>query len=166
MRTLPIAFFFATFVAIALAQDSVPATSACGAERVSFNVKLDKSHPPLPKTEPGKATVVFIQEIGAQHLRIGEHVVGKIGIDGTWVGAVRKNSYFSVPIEPGEHHICLSMESELPEFAHFKAEAGEVYYFRSLYAYEGSNLLLAPVDSDEAKYAIATFPLSVSMPKK
>jgi hypothetical protein len=51
------------------------------------------------------------------------------------------------------------------EFAHFTAEAGKVYYFRWRYM-SGGNLLLAPVDRDEAKYQIAMFPLSVSKPKK
>ncbi len=51
------------------------------------------------------------------------------------------------------------------EFAHFSAEAGKVYYFRWRYLSIGG-LLLAPVDSDEAKYQIAQFPLSISKPKK
>jgi hypothetical protein len=51
------------------------------------------------------------------------------------------------------------------EFAHFTAEAGKVYYLRSRYM-SGGNLLLVPVDSDEAKYQIAIFPLSISEPKK
>jgi len=29
-----------------------------------------------------------------------------LGIDGTWVGAVNDNAYFSVPITPGQHHLC------------------------------------------------------------
>jgi hypothetical protein len=53
-------------------------------------------------------------------------------------------------------------------FAHFTAEAGKVYFlgikgFNS----ESSRLLdIAPIDSDEAKYLIATSPLSVSQPRK
>ena len=137
-KTVLIVFLFA---ASALGQNF---PSACGPENISFNVALDKSLSPLLKTEPGKATIVFIQDIGAQQLKIGGHVIGKFGVDGAWVGAIRNNSYFSMPLEPGEHHICVSVESELPEFAHFTAEAGKVYYFRSLYMYEGSNLLLAP----------------------
>lgn len=157
-------FVFAIFLATsALAQNLPP---ACGPANVSFNVRLNKSQSSPPEQAPGKATIVFIQDIGAQQLRIGGHVIGKFGVDGSWVGAIMNNSYFFVPLEPGEHHICVSVESELPEFVHFTAEAGKVYYFRSLYMYEGSNLLLAPADSDEAAYWIANFPLSVSKPKK
>ena len=158
-----IAFFFATS---ALAQNS---SAACGSENVSFNVTLDKSHPSLPTAAPGKATFVFIQDSGERKFGIGVHVIARIGVDGTWVGAIKDNSYLSVFLEPGEHHICVNLDSDLlgkpVEFAHFTAEAGKVYYFRSRYL-SGGNLLLAPVDSDEAKYQIATFPLSVGKPKK
>ena len=130
---------------------------------------LDRSHSSLPKTEPGKATVVFIQDFGARKFGIGVHVTGRIGVDGSWAGAIKDNSYLSVFLEPGEHHICVNIDSELlgnpVEFAHFTAEAGKAYYFRSRYI-SGGNLLLAPVDSDEAKYQMAMFPLSVSKPKK
>jgi hypothetical protein len=163
VKMVLIAFLFG---ASALAQNS---SSACGSENVSFNVTLDKSHSSLPTAEPGKATVVFIQDFGAQKLGIGVREIGRIGVDGSWVGAIKGNSYLSVFLEPGEHHICVNLDSELlgnpVEFAHFTAEAGKTYYFRSRYT-SGGNLLLAPVDSDEAKYQIAMFPLSVSRPKK
>ena len=154
------------FAASALGQDS---SSACGSENVRFNVTIDKSHSSLPMAEPGKATVVFVQDFGAQKFGIGVRVIGRIGVDGSWVGATKDNSYFSVFLEPGEHHICVNLDSELlgnpVEFAHFTAEAGKVYYFRWRYM-SGGNLLLAPVDSDEAKHQIATFALSVSKIKK
>jgi len=163
VKMVLIALLFATS---ASAQDS---SSACGSENVSFNVTLDRSHSSLPKTEPGKATVVFIQDFGARKFGIGVHVTGRIGVDGSWAGAIKDNSYLSVFLEPGEHHICVNIDSELlgnpVEFAHFTAEAGKAYYFRSRYI-SGGNLLLAPVDSDEAKYQMAMFPLSVSKPKK
>ena len=163
VRMVLVAFLFA---ASALAQNS---SSACGSKNVSFNVTLDKSHSSLPKAGPGKATVVFIQDFGARKFGIGVHVIGRVGVDGSWVGAIKDNSYLSVFLEPGEHHICVNLDSEMlinpVEFAHFTAEAGNVYYFRSRYT-SGDNLLLAPVDSDEANYQIAMFPLSVSKPKK
>ena len=163
VKMVLIAFFFA---ASASAQNS---SSACGSENVSFNVTLDKSHASLPTAEPGKATVVFIQDFGEKKFGIGVRVIGRIGIDGSWVGAIKDNAYLSVFLEPGEHHVCVNLDSELlgkpVEFAHFTAEAGKTYYFRSRYL-SGGSLLLAPVDSDEAKYQIAIFPLSVSKPKK
>jgi hypothetical protein len=163
VKIVLIAFLFA---ASALAQNS---SSVSGPENVSFKVALDKSHPSLPKPEPGKATVVFIQDFGAQKFGIGVHVTARIGVDGSWVGAIRDNSYSSVFLDPGERHICVNVNTSLfaipVEFAHFTAEAGKVYYFRWRYLSIGE-LLLAPVDSDEAKYQIAQFPLSISNPKK
>lgn len=154
VKMVLIAFFFA---ASALAQNS---SSACGSENVGFNVMLDKSHSSLPTGEPGKATVVFIQDFGERKFGIGVRVIARIGVDGSWVGAIKDNSYLSVFLEPGEHHICVNLDSELlgrpVEFAHFTAEAGKAYYFRSRYL-SGGNLLVAPVDSDEAKYEIAMF---------
>jgi hypothetical protein len=161
-----IVFIAFLFAASGLAQNS---SSVCGRENVSFKVTLDKSHPSLPKPEPGKATVVFIQDFGGQKFGIGVHVTARIGSDGSWVGAIRDNSYSSVFLDPGERHICVDARTGLfaipAEFAHFTAEAGKVYYFRWRYLSIGG-LLLAPVDSDEAKYQIAQFPLSISKPKK
>jgi hypothetical protein len=163
VKIVLIAFLFA---ASAFAQNS---SSVCGSENVSFKVTLDKSHSSPPKPERGKATVVFIQDFGAQKFGIGVHEITRIGVDGSWVGALKDNSYSSVFIEPGERHIFVNLDSAIPgktvEFAHFTAEAGKVYHFRWRYS-SGGDLLLAPVDSDEAKYQIAQFPLSISNPKK
>jgi hypothetical protein len=88
---------FLVFAASAFAQNSSP---ACGSENVSFSVTLDKSHASLPKAEPGKATVVFVQDFGVRKFGIGVHVIGRIGVDGSWVGAIEDNSYLSVFLEP------------------------------------------------------------------
>lgn len=61
----------------------------------------------------------------------------------------------------------VSRLSRLVAFAHFTAEEGKVYYFRTR-AFGGSNQVLFeidPIDSDQAKYLIASYPLSVSHPK-
>jgi hypothetical protein len=95
----------------------------------------------------------------------------KIGLDGAWVGAYRENAVFAVSVEPGEHHICANVQSNLElghslTFAHFTAEAGKVYYFRThLGAYSGYMEIDQP-DSDQAKYLISIYPSSESKPKK
>jgi hypothetical protein len=163
MRLAPIAVLFA---ASALAQDY---PSACGPENVSFNVTLNRSHSLPLKPEPRKAMVIFIQDFGERNVGIGVHVIARVGVDGRWVGAIKDNSYLPVSLEQGTHHICVNLDSKMLgapiELAHLTAEAGTVYYLRWLYL-SGGNLLLAPVDSDEAKYQIAMFPLSVSTSKK
>jgi hypothetical protein len=109
------------------------------------------------------------QDFGEKMFGIGVHVNARIGVDGSWVAAIKDNSYSSVFLDPGERHICVNIDSGLltipVEFAHFIAEAGKVYYFRWRFLDIG-DLLLAPVDSDEAKYQMAQLPLSISQPRK
>jgi uncharacterized protein DUF2846 len=166
MRTIVLVMLFAAS-AFAQAQ-SAALPAGCGPENVSLVVKLDKSQHTLAQPESGKALVYFIQEKGADALG----VTTEIGLDGTWVGANKNNSYFAVSVEPGEHHVCANVQSHRGHpvrLAHFTAEAGAVYYFnaRIIYGEEASAyLFLGAVDSDQANYLLASFPLSVSNPKK
>lgn len=93
-------------------------------------------------------------------------------MNGAWVGANHGNSYFSVSVDPGEHHVCATLQSSVVdqrvELAHFTAEAGKIYYYRTrLVLSRNIELLeLDPIDSDQAKYLISSYPLSISRPKK
>ena len=95
----------------------------------------------------------------------------KMGMDGRWLGANHGDSYFYVSVEPGEHHMCADLQTSLyedrTEFAHFRAEAGKVYYYRTRLVMSRSVELLEldPIDSDQGRYLIESFPLSVSKPK-
>lgn len=153
------------FTGFALAQNP---SSACGPQNISFNVTLNKSPGQLPRPEPRKAMVVFIQDFGLQQFGLGVHPIARIGVDGTWVGAIKDNSYIYVSLNQGVHHICVNVDSKMlenpVEFAHVRVESGAVYYLRWRYM-QGGDLLLGPVDSDEAKYQIGIFPLSVPTPK-
>jgi hypothetical protein len=144
---------------------------ACGADNVSFNVKEDSAPQPLPPVESGKARVYFIQDDGPGGKY--QHATVRIGVDGAWVGAYKHNSSFAISVDPGEHHVCATVQSEPWNLAlaHFTAEAGKAYYFRTqflaglrtLYP-TYPNLLLERPDSDQAMYLIANFPRSVSQP--
>lgn len=157
-----------------LAQTPEPATSACGSLHISLAVDLDHSSHLIQPADAGKARVYFIQDTG-QTTNLG-YPTTRIGIDGTWVGANRKNSYFSVSVDPGEHHLCLAVQSfithfapQVLEFAHLNAEAGHVYYYRSRIVSSQTGpeyLSFDPVDSDEARYLVASYALSSSHPKK
>jgi hypothetical protein len=168
MRFIGLAMLFAVS---AFAQvPSAASTAACGPETVSFKVKLDKSQHTLAQPDPGKARVYFLQDAGTS-LTVGYPTV-KIAMDGAWLGANHGNSYFSVSVEPGEHHVCVTLQSSViaqrVELAHFTAEAEKVDYYRTRLVMSRSVELLEldPIDSDQGKYLIATFPLSVSSPKK
>lgn len=167
MKAAFIALFFA---ASALAQGQLHGiTSACGPANVDFKVKLDKKGYQPARSAPGKALVYFIHDSGGAP-SIG-YPTTKMGVDGAWVGANHNDSYFSVSVDPGEHHVCADLQSSLyedrTELAHFSAEADKVYYYRTrLITSRSVELLeLDPIDSDQGQYLIAFYPLSVSHPK-
>ncbi len=87
-------------------------------------------------------------------------------------GSNQKSSYFSVSIEPGEHHVCATAKfhstavGQPLALANFTAEAGKTYYYRTQLFLRPVVLDLEQIDSDQAKYLIASYPLSVSTPKK
>jgi hypothetical protein len=159
------------FAASAFAQ-APPAvsTAACGTQKVSFSVKLDESPHTPAQPEPGKALVYFFHDAGTS-ITVG-YPTAKVGIDGAWAGANHGNSYFYVSVEPGEHHVCATLQSSLVaqrlELAHFTAEAGKVYYYRTRLVMSRSMELLEidPIDSDQGRYLTDFFPVAVSHPKK
>lgn len=159
-------------------QEFGPAVAACGSKDIKYEAKLDESQHTPAQPEAGKALVYFIQDIGAVNC-IGGCMTTRIGLDGSWVGANQHNSYFSVSVEAGEHHVCASPLSRLlpkpsPKYAgvllaltHFTAEPGKVYYFR-MRSFGNPSLMnfdIDPIDSDQAKYLMAYYPLSISHPK-
>jgi hypothetical protein len=167
MRTLVLIVLLA---APALAQNPTSGfTSACGSTG-SFKVKVDESQHTLLPPDAGKARLYFIHDAGS-NWSVGYPTI-KVGVDGTWAGANHSNSYFSVSVDPGEHHLCISLQSSLVlqrvELAHLTAAADTTYYYRTrLILSRGEELLqLDPIDSDQGRYLIATFPLSVSDLKK
>jgi uncharacterized protein DUF2846 len=165
MRTLLVML---ALVVSALAQEQPSAVAAACGPRETFEVKLDQSQHTVAQPDPGKARVYFVQDVGAVNC-LGA-CGAKIGLDGAWAGANKQNSYFSVSVEPGEHHLCASTGPQFSPhtlaFAHFTAEAGKVYYFRVRPFSEKDQLLnIEPIDSDEARFLIASYPLSESHPK-
>ncbi len=170
MRSTLIAMFLA--VSAFGQQESGALAAACGPKGTSFDVKLDRSQHALAQPEPGKALVYFIQDFGNVNC-LGSCMTTKIGLDGAWVGANQDNSYFYVSVEPGEHHVCANPQSHVGRIsrivalAHFTAEPGKVYYFRARATMGGNQILfdLDPVDSEQAKYLISSYPLSTAHPK-
>jgi hypothetical protein len=169
MKAALIALFF---VASAFAQaQSSALPAACGPTSMKFDVKLEESHPTQAQPAPGNATVYFVQDRPTGN-GVGISVT-RIGLDGAWVGAFQHNSYFSVSVNPGEHHLCVNPQSrtslgKLVGLARFTAEAGKVYYFRTRARSTNSatDLKIEAVDSDQARYLIASSPLSLSTARK
>lgn len=169
---VPLVAFLLAAVVSASAQNKLnPLPAACGPNNISFDAKLDKSPHSLTPPEPEKARIYFFQDAG-------ESVTGlttatgptMFGVDGVWVGAIHGAAYFSVPVDPGERHICVASRYFYREagtavlaLAHFRAEAGKSYYYRLRL---GEYVELEPVDSDEGAFVIPSYPLSVSSPQK
>ena len=143
-------------------------TAACGPSHVTFTAHEADSPLVPPSIEAGKALVFFIQDEG--QLSEARHYTLKIGLDGAWVGAYRDNAVFAISVDPGEHHICTNVQSKFEvgqnlSFAHFTAEPGKVYYFRTHLSEYGGHMEIDQPDSDQAKYLISIYPASVSKKK-
>jgi Protein of unknown function (DUF2846) len=160
---------FAVFAASALAQDApVVIPPACGPQNVVFKASVGDLNRAVAAPEPGKALVYFIQDAGPNGDH--QHYTLKIGLDGAWVGAYKNNSYFQLSVEPGEHHICANIQSDsylgsVMELAHFTAEPGTTYFFRTRFLAgipegEVPYLHLEQTDSDEGTYLVAAYPPS------
>ena len=159
------------FAASALAQTpSAVLPPSCGTIRADFKVKLDDTQHTVAQPEAGRARIYFIHDSGSS--LFFAYPTTKIGMDGVWVGANHNDSYFSVSVAPGEHHLCAILQSSLvggrKELAHLTAEAGKTYFYRTrlVMSKEVELLELEPFDSDQAMYLIASYPLSISTPKK
>lgn len=163
--------FFLVFAFSVLAQaqtGSLPV--ACGPGDESFKVRLDHNPPAAPPLEPGKARIYFIHD--AHSSWPAGYPTSPVAMDGKWLGANHGDSYFFVSIEPGEHHLCAALQSSIVdqsiELAHFTAEAGKTYYYRTRLILSRSVELmeLEPIDGDQGSYLIASYALSVSKHKK
>jgi hypothetical protein len=72
--------------------------------------------------------------------------------------------------------VCANVQPDRPgltALAHFNAEQGKIYYFRTQLLAGLTTMYPTPPhmeldqpDSDQAKYLIASYPVSVSQPKK
>jgi hypothetical protein len=164
------------FSIAAFAQDPAAvsvAEAACGPSNVKFDVKNDDSKHTVGQPEAGKALVYVIQDIGSVNCIAG-CITTRIASDGAWVGANHHNSYFSFAVDPGERHLCANWQSrfaglsQIVGLAHFTAEAGKVYYFRTrvLGATSTNFFDIEPIDNDQGRLFVASIPLSVSHPKK
>ncbi|MGH9687942.1 MAG: DUF2846 domain-containing protein [Candidatus Acidiferrales bacterium] len=176
---IPLLLILIAAVGLAYAQ-SVP---GCGPANVRFDVKTTRASQPAATAAPGKALVYFLQD--DLKYKATPRPTTRFGIDGTWVGATHANSYFYVFVDPGEHHLCANWQSDTTPFyfgrkrataaTGFTAEAGETYYFRArdIAHTNGQHsivsepeLLLFPVESDEAQAIMNSFAFSSFHEKK
>ena len=144
--------------ALARAQNEAALIAAgCGPKNIQFEVKTDKKSHPKGQPEPGKALVYVFDNIGG--VSIGAFPPSRVGVDGTWVGANDKKSYFFFSVAPGTHNLCVNKDSVTT----FTAEPGETRYFavglpdRTLGPYQ---IKLEEISPAEAELQIGKLPFS------
>jgi hypothetical protein len=169
------ALVVAFLTSVAFAADSTAITSACGSGSTKFDVTTEQKASP-PSLQEGKALVYVIEVFERPSNQLAKPTT-KVGLDGSWVGANRDNSYIAFPVEPGDHHLCVTWQSAFKSLskkvglASFSAEAGKTYYFRTRITQQGDDNLwftfdFDPVNSDQAQSLIASSPMSTSHSKK
>jgi hypothetical protein len=172
MKAPLVALLFAAFASASAQNPSSPLPPACGPNNVDFDVKLDKSPHALTPPESGKARIYILQDIGVAGPPGFTTATGPtmFAVDGAWAGAIHGAAYFSIPVDPGEHHICAATRyfdrvagTSVLALAHLHTEAGKSYYYRLRL---GEYIELEPLDTDEGDFVIPNYPLSISHPKK
>jgi hypothetical protein len=150
------------------------AKAACGPDDIKFDVKNSDASQPPAGPENGKALVYVINLATQADSCIHCGNTARVGMDGAWAGATHGNSYLTLNVAPGEHHLCTQLQSRFAAvsryvaLANFTAEAGKVYYFRmrGLVNQTEAFLDLDPVNTDQGQYLVATSKMSESKQKK
>ncbi len=150
--------------------------ASCGSASVQFEIKTEKKRP-LAQPAPDKALVYVVENLRAGCFLCD--TTTKIGLDGTWMGATKGNSYLSFSLDPGEHHLCAKLQSEsssseTTSLASFIADAGGTYYFRVRLTDQNNSgkggvqwaLDLDPLDRDQGQFMIESYEASSYRKKK
>jgi hypothetical protein len=163
------------FASPIFAQDQAAAAHAagCGPNEIKFTVKTDKKQHPTAQPSAGKALVYVFggEDIDVSGFAIGgrEGLTTRWGVDGAWVGAGYRNSYFFFSVDPGDHRLCAGRQSNSKPSAAMTItlEAGKAYYFRTkTHHLSTGGEELEPIDPAAAQLLIAASPFTVFEPKK
>lgn len=190
------------FVVLLLCASLVPAVQAraktilpdaCGDDDVKFSVDTQENQPAPAPPEAGKAQIVFIEAYEKNMPMIGGGPIVRFGMDGAWVGANKGDSFFTMSVDPGVHHLCASwqtiqgrLKKNSVAMDSFTAEAGKIYYYQFKFILNGHHyggaygpgvtnggggmsmdyeFEFGAATEDEGKYHIKSSKLSVSKPK-
>src|SRR5208283_5801278 len=85
------------------------AAPGCGSEDYKFDVKTDKGKHPQFQPDSSKALLYFIED--DSNFESIPKPTTRIGLNGQWIGATHGNSYFSISVNPGEHHLCAGWQT-------------------------------------------------------
>jgi len=160
----------------ALAKSKTILPDGCGDDSVEFDAKMEKNNPALAVPAEGKALIVFVETIPDTGLYA--RTTTRFGVDGTWVGATKGDSYFTVTVSPGEHDFCASMQSApsgmkktFTQATTLTVEAGKVYYIEAAVDVIGSqkggiaSFDFAQLSEKDGKYRVKAWKFATSKPK-
>jgi hypothetical protein len=163
---------------------------SCGDDKIQFNVTTQKDQPAPATPKVGDAQIVFVEYIdkSATGSCFGCNFTARVGVDGAWVGANKGNSYFTLAVAPGEHHLCAGWQSVIGKLrskvdaTSFTAEAGKTYYYQitikgtpgevtgtsngTVSSSTNWALSLEPLNNDMGKYRVKVSALATATPKK
>ena len=163
---------------------------ACGPDKIQFDVRTTKHAPAPAPPAAGKAQIVFVELVDKSNAGacFGCSFTTRVGVDGAWVGANKGKSYFTVAVDPGEHHVCTDWQSISGRVrgnvgvASFSAEAGKVYYYQvtirstpgpvfgppngAVVSAANWSLPLARLGDDEGRYRVKISALATAKQKK
>ena len=188
MNQAAAAFLFCTLFMLGNQVRATTLPDACGDDKVQFDVKIAKDQPVPAPPVSDKAQIVFIGVVDAPGCLGCGIFSPRIGVDGSWAGATKGNSYFALSVDPGVHHICADWKSISAArgknigVTSFTAEPGHVYFFEVRIAdqFEGVSgapggavstqsqwvLHLSPLSDDEGRYRVKISALATATVKK
>ena len=150
-------------------RETGPREAACGAVKSKLDVRTEKDQHPTPPADRGQARVYIIQQ-DEFTVKVFGGFPTRYGIDGSWVGGNRDNSYFYVSVPPGAHHLCAEWQVDFAHhvrplsLARFQAQEGSSYFFRARVTFVTGNgersISLEPVSPSEGLQLIAASGLS------
>jgi hypothetical protein len=118
-----------SFTAIAMAKE-IELPDSCGDDKTKFEVTTHKSTTALPAPDAGKALIVFVQP--DRTFACMNCLAPRFAMDGQWVGATHSTSYFTLQVEPGQHHFCSTgpFHNQIA-IRTFEVKAGMTYFLQA-----------------------------------
>ena len=123
-----------SFAAAAMAKET-ELPDSCGDPNTKFEVTTHESSTALPAPDAGKALIVFLEP--NEEACLGCYTQ-RFAMDGQWVGATKKHSYFTLQVEPGQHHFCSTgvMRNTIA-IRSFEVKAGGTYFLQARWIARG-----------------------------
>ena len=168
MKQAMAAFFFCVLFALACQLRATTLPDACGNEKIKVDVAVQKPLSALPAANATTATLVFVQRLDEACIGCS---VARVGLDGTWIGADKGASFFSVTTAPGEHHVCVFWEAPGAKIENrigltdFEAMVGQIYYFEIEIGPRSTGeiaMRLKPISEDMGEFLVSRSKQSVA----